>query len=345
LNGSCGGDAAIPDFAIFIPMGLVWKLAVVAAVAAVLAMQDGLFSPLFPLPPERFAILVTGAGSGIGDAFVSSFAAKHGERVRVFAVVRTARDFGATNVVSLVVADVGNASAVADAARTVEAADAQYPLFAVVNNAGVSLFGPFEYTATEKLEQVLRTNLLGPMLVARQFLPLLKKNRGRLVNIGSLSGERALSMASVYAGSKFGLRGWGEGLRRQLAGRVAVSLVSAFEIACRSNTVQIEPGFVRTRMARDAFGALENVPKAQQGEYGHHFSEANTRRMAGLMDRFAVTTEATDAAIEHAISDARPRTRYLMTNVKYIVYLFHYLPDWAQDKIQLLLERPPESSE
>ncbi len=63
------------------------------------------------------------------------------------------------------------------------------------------------------------------------------------------------------------------------------------------------------------------------------------------MERFAVGTADTDAVIEHAVTDPRPRTRYLMTNVKYFIHLFHYLPDWAQDRIQLLLERPPPPEE
>ena len=88
----------------------------------------------------------------------------------------------------------------------------------LINLAGINSFSAYEDESAEKIEAMLHVNLLAPMCLARAFLPFMQKNNaGRIVNIGSIFGSIGFAYFSVYSASKFGLRGFSEALRRELA--------------------------------------------------------------------------------------------------------------------------------
>lgn len=78
-------------------------------------------------------------------------------------------------------------------------------IWALVNNAGVlGNLSPLELCSREDFTRVLNVNLLGPIEVIRAFLPLVRKSRGRIVNITSAFG-RFPGFGAPYCASKFGL--------------------------------------------------------------------------------------------------------------------------------------------
>lgn len=88
----------------------------------------------------------------------------------------------------------------------------------VINNAGSSVFAPLEATGADELQSLLTINLLVPMLVTRDLLQLLRKREhAAIVNVGSTFGSIGYPGFSGYCASKFGLRGFTEALRRELA--------------------------------------------------------------------------------------------------------------------------------
>jgi NAD(P)-dependent dehydrogenase (short-subunit alcohol dehydrogenase family) len=88
----------------------------------------------------------------------------------------------------------------------------------LVNNAGIVPVGPLAAATDEDLQAVVNTNLLAPMAMVREALPLLKKAKGaRVVNIGSLLGDIPYPLFASYSATKAGLRGFSIALRRELA--------------------------------------------------------------------------------------------------------------------------------
>lgn len=88
----------------------------------------------------------------------------------------------------------------------------------LINNAGTSVFAPLDATDLSDLQAQLTTNLLVPMAVTRDLLPLLKRrDQAAIVNVGSTFGSIGYPGFSGYCASKFGLRGFTEALRRELA--------------------------------------------------------------------------------------------------------------------------------
>lgn len=93
------------------------------------------------------------------------------------------------------------------------------PPTAVVNSAGAFALGPIARTSVADFDRMLDINLRGAFLVVRAVLPgLLERGTGRIVNIGSVAGRRALAGNGAYAASKFGLRGFHEVLVEELRG-------------------------------------------------------------------------------------------------------------------------------
>jgi meso-butanediol dehydrogenase / (S,S)-butanediol dehydrogenase / diacetyl reductase len=109
-------------------------------------------------------------------------------------------------------------------------------LDAVVNNAGVAEFGPIEETDFAMWRRVMETNLDGVFLVSQAVVPALKKTRGAIVNIASISGLRASTLRVAYGTSKAAVI--------QLTKQQAAELG---EYGIRANCVC--PGPVRTKLA------------------------------------------------------------------------------------------------
>jgi short-subunit dehydrogenase len=98
----------------------------------------------------------------------------------------------------------------------------------LVNTAGTLLFGHFTAQDMETIERLYQVNLVAPVLLTRAFLPaMVAAGRGQVALVGSVLGTLGLPFYTNYAASKFGLRGFAEALRRELAGSgVAVTYVA-----------------------------------------------------------------------------------------------------------------------
>ncbi|SFK54795.1 Short-chain dehydrogenase [Cellulomonas sp. KH9] len=182
-------------------------------------------SPALTAPVPRTA-LVTGAGRGIGRELALALA-RAGyalglvarTRERLEEVADEARALGAS--VTVAPADLVDATAVADAVGHVEAAlAAAGGIGLLVNNAGVIERAelPFAADDVEDVWRVVETNVRGPLLVTHAVLPgMLARGAGRVLNVNSGSGHRALPTYTGYAISKGALARFTTQLHRQYA--------------------------------------------------------------------------------------------------------------------------------
>jgi short-subunit dehydrogenase len=94
--------------------------------------------------------------------------------------------------------------------------------------AGISAFGLYDAQSDEQIDRIMRINLIAPIQLTRALLPLLEKGKDPvIVNLGSVFGHIGFPGFSLYSASKFGLHGYTETLRRELAdGPVRVAWVS-----------------------------------------------------------------------------------------------------------------------
>lgn len=113
----------------------------------------------------------------------------------------------------------------------------------LVNNAGIGMWARFEeVTDLTLFDRLMRVNYLGSVYCTWHALPHLKRSRGRIVGVSSLTGKTGVPTRSGYAASKHAMAGFFDSLRIELAGTgVTVTMVY--------------PGFVATGIRERAFGA------------------------------------------------------------------------------------------
>jgi NAD(P)-dependent dehydrogenase (short-subunit alcohol dehydrogenase family) len=186
--------------------------------------------------------IVTGAGSGIGQAIAVAFA-REGAKVTIADVSlggarRTAsmiRKAGGDCLTLRI--DVSQSDQVG---HMVERTVKRYKgVDILVNNAGVELIGNLTEMNEEEWDHLMAVNLKGCFLCTRRAIPeFLKRNKGKVINIASLAAFVGSSMASVYSASKGGIAAF----TRALAVEYAEERIN-FNFIC--------PGFVETGMTRD----------------------------------------------------------------------------------------------
>jgi NAD(P)-dependent dehydrogenase (short-subunit alcohol dehydrogenase family) len=87
----------------------------------------------------------------------------------------------------------------------------------LVNNAGLVPVGPLSCTTDDELERVMLTNVVAPLALSREMLPLLRRaGTSRIVNIGSVLGDIPYPLFAAYSASKFAVRGLSIAMRREL---------------------------------------------------------------------------------------------------------------------------------
>jgi meso-butanediol dehydrogenase/(S,S)-butanediol dehydrogenase/diacetyl reductase len=160
---------------------------------------------------DRFAgraVLVAGAGGGIGQAVVGAFAADGADLTcadvdasAAAAAAKLVADAGAAGrAVTLDVTDVDSCT------RAVAAAvDATGRLDVLVNVAGVGQLAPTIDVTLEQWERTLAVNLTGTFLMCREALPALLETGGNIVNVASVAGVRAVPYNAAYCASKGGV--------------------------------------------------------------------------------------------------------------------------------------------
>ena len=161
-------------------------------------------------------VLVTGGASGLGAAVVHAVH-ELGGRPLVLDKAAPASD----EVVDFESVDLSDTRAAERAVRDI--ADRNGGLSAVVTAAGTDACGKLVDVPAADWERVVMVNLLGTAAVVRAALPYLEG--GRVVTIASTLGIKAVSDATAYCASKFGVVGFTRALAAETAGRTGVTLV------------------------------------------------------------------------------------------------------------------------
>ena len=161
-------------------------------------------------------VLVTGGSSGLGAAVVEAVQAAGGRPVVLDRVAPEAG--GEHEIVDLADARAGEAAVRRVAART-------GGIDAIVTAAGTDRCGRLEDVPGEDWDRVVLVNLLGTVAVVRAGLPYLAESHGKVVTVASTLGLRALSDATAYCASKFGVVGFTRALAAETQGRVGVTLL------------------------------------------------------------------------------------------------------------------------
>ncbi|XP_069345793.1 17-beta-hydroxysteroid dehydrogenase type 6-like isoform X1 [Eulemur rufifrons] len=274
-------------------------------------------------------VFITGCDSGFGNLLARQLD-MHGLRVLAACLTEKGAEELRTQTsdrLETVILDVTNTESITAATQWVKERVGDRGLWGLVNNAGI--IAPVTYCEWQKIEDsvnTLKVNLIGVIQVTLSMLPLVRRARGRIVNVSSFLGRLA-STAGIYCCSKYGVEAFSDILRRELRHfGVKISI--------------IEPGYFKTGMTevKKSLGkvkqAWEEAPVHIKESYGQQFFDAFYDGVKqGLLGCSTNLNHVTDC-MEHALTSVHPRTRYSAGwDAQFYFIPLSYLPTSLADYI------------
>jgi len=274
---------------------------------------------------SSMAVVVTGASTGIGAACALDFA---GRGMTVFAGVRDPRAGealaakGGPSLIPITL-DVTDEPSIARSVETVQRFVGESGLGGLVNNAGIAIGSPLEVIDLSQLRKQLEVNVIGQIAVTQAFLPLLRRARGRIVNMGSIAGRGTIPLLGPYSASKFALEALTDALRMELQPwGIHVSI--------------IEPGAIATPIWEKSEKAAGDLEASASEETKALYGEAVIRIREAIVQatKRAIPPAAVVHAVHHALTASHPHTRYLVgADAKARAWIVKWLPDRVQDRL------------
>ncbi|XP_030010134.1 retinol dehydrogenase 7-like [Sphaeramia orbicularis] len=222
--------------------------------------------------------------------------------------------------------DVTSKESVAKVSAMIKEKVGESGLWAVVNNAGVSVpTAPCDWLTIDDYVFMLNVNLNGVIAVTLSVLPLIKKARGRVVNVASVFG-RVSPTGGPYCVSKYGVEGFNDSLRLNM-------MPFGVKVLC------IEPGFFKTNvtdtgiLSKNVKMLWDKLPKDVKDDYGPEYLPKSldviANKVAKISDGDLMKVVR---CMEHAISAVRPRTRYSAGwDAKFFWLPLSYMPSCVSD--------------
>ncbi|XP_075863519.1 retinol dehydrogenase 16-like [Microcebus murinus] len=275
-------------------------------------------------------VFITGCDSGFGNLLARQLDMRG---MRVLAACLTEK--GAEQLraqtsdrLETVTLDVTKTESISAAAQWVKERVGDRGLWGLVNNAGITLaWAPNQCLTKRDFVTILDVNLLGMIEVTVSLLPLVRKARGRVVNVSSVAGRLSI-IGGGYSISKYGVEAFSDSLRRELAPfgvKVAI----------------IEPSFFKTNMTNTERVLLQvqevwdRAPREIKEIYGEKCLASYVKLLSEhiLPKCNENLSEVTDC-MEHALTACHPRTRYSAGWDAKLLYLpMSYMPTFLVDAI------------
>jgi NAD(P)-dependent dehydrogenase (short-subunit alcohol dehydrogenase family) len=231
-------------------------------------------------------VLITGCSSGYGLEIARHF---HAQGWNVIATMRTPREdlFPRSERLRVLALDVTKPESIA------AALEASGPIDALVNNAGIGLFGAFEATPMSTVREVFETNTFGVMAMTQAVLPQFRARRsGVVVNVTSSATLAPMPMVATYTASKMAIEGYTASLAFEL---------EHFGISAKL----VEPGYGPTTQ----FSA--NTGPRLDGMIPEAYVPYAQRILAAYAQPEAVTTESDVAQVVwRAVNDTSGQLRF-----------------------------------
>ncbi|TNE40716.1 MAG: SDR family oxidoreductase [Alphaproteobacteria bacterium] len=247
------------------------------------------------------SVVITGASTGIGQATVRQLIKAGYE---VFGSVRRQEDadrlqaeFGAAFIPLLF--DVTDRPAIERAAAQVRARLGGKTLAGLVNNAGIAVVGPVLEMDPDELRHQIEVNVMGVFNTTQAFAPLLGTDpglegpKGKIINMSSVAGKRAMPFMAPYSISKFSVEALSDSLRREL-------LLFGVDV------IVIGPGAIKTPI----WDKAEEIDVETYAGSPFYDALVKLRDNMLVMGRKGLPPEEVGDLVVSILHKRRPKTRY-----------------------------------
>lgn len=192
-----------------------------------------------------------------------------------------------------------------------------------------------EWQPLESFKEIVDVNLWGMMYVTKTFLPLIKRARGRVLNVGSILGRITLPYMTAYAISKYGVEAFSDALRRETRPwGVNVSIIEA-----GAHKTKLVSGDVLINQWQSMWDGLSEEMKQEYGQEGLQKGLVSLK----LFDSVASPhIHKVVNSVVHALTSRNPQTRYVIgLDAKALVCL-SMLPAGITDFLFRIMALSPE---
>ncbi len=181
-------------------------------------------------------VLISGASSGLGRSMAHQLAKKG---YKVYGSSRQKMD--QDPLIEFLQIDLSDIQSIKSAIHTIETKHNRLDL--LINNAGIGIIGPLEFTEPSVVLNAFQTNAFGPMELSRLAIPLLKKaGKSQIATISTIAGEVGLPYRGIYSSSKAALEMYMESLSMELKPfGISVQIIQPGDFASGIAAKRLEP--------------------------------------------------------------------------------------------------------
>ncbi|XP_071957077.1 D-beta-hydroxybutyrate dehydrogenase, mitochondrial-like [Antedon mediterranea] len=203
-------------------------------------------------------------------------------------------------------------------------------LWAVVNNAGTSTFGHVEWNTMDTYKFVSEVNLFGTIRITKAFLPLIRKVKGRVINIASGLARQGAAGRSPYVVSKYGVEGFSQCLRYEMKEwGVHVSIIEPGNFVAATNI------FTDESISKLSKKMWEEMSEEVQEAYGKGVFDGSVQIMKYYSECGVKDTSPVVNSLKDAVTKKYPKVRYepkdLYWHVRTFVML--HMPHFISDRL------------
>ena len=197
------------------------------------------------------------------------------------------------------------------------------PLDGVIHCAAIEAPATVEFTDAEALEQVLKINTIGTLVLMQQSFPRMRNSGGNIVLASSLWGRVSGPMVSSYSASKWALESLADAARRETAGMgFNISLVNIGAVKSRMLDSHIE----------DVHKLLQQAEAEERALYGHAYTEH--AEMTTKFNALAISVEKVSRKLLQIVNRRNPKPRYAVgIDARVLILLNWLLPNRLLDAL------------
>ncbi|XP_046352507.2 D-beta-hydroxybutyrate dehydrogenase, mitochondrial-like [Haliotis rufescens] len=292
-------------------------------------------------PTDKY-VLITGCDTGIGHSLAITL---DDIGFNVIATCLHAEGEGAKQLrkagskrMHVLEVDVSSDDSVAKCLKYVENECQTMGLWALVNNAGINFLGDIELATMKQYIYINNVNNFGPLRMTKAFLPLIRKARGRVVNVTSVKGRFALPSNAAYSMTKWAGENFSDTLRLEMKKfGVKVIIMEPGHFGGATGCLNKE-GVARIR--KDLDEQWEESSEDVRYTYGKEYLDEQFQAAISSSSTSFPTLHPIMAAFKDALLNEQPQNRYLTdgSNGLYDPYclcarLYCVLPETWMDKI------------
>lgn len=296
--------------------------------------------PASHLPVGNKAVLITGCDSGFGNSLVKKL---DSIGMKVFATCLSLNSPGAVSLqlacsgrVHLLQLDVTCQKDIESTVEYVRQHVGEEGLWGLVNNAGVWYYSEVETTSETIFRKVLEINLFGAIRLTKALLPLIRRSKGRIVNVSSLMGRLTMEGNGAYSISKHGLLAYSDTLRQEMKKwDVHVSIIEPTGFY----TENMKEHVIESRKT-EIWNTIDEETKIV---YGQKYFDNIYESIIEGSNRYPDDLTCVIRAMRSGLLSKRPRNRYPCgTGAEFIMMIYPFLPVWLADKLMLLISIMPK---